>query len=664
MNLKEAAQRVTQLREEINRHNHNYYVLNQPVISDFEFDILLQELIAIEKKFPSLQTSDSPTQRVGSDITAAFVQVVHKYPMMSLSNTYSMEELREFNNRVRKTLDTEPEYVCELKFDGTAIGLTYIDGALHRAVTRGDGGRGDDVTRNVRTIKSIPLQLQGNNYPHEFEIRGEIFMPFSAFEKLNAEREAAGEQPFANPRNAAAGSLKLLDSKEVVLRGLDCFLYYLQGENLPFDTHYDSLEYARRWGFPVSEYCKKCTAMDEIFDYIRYWDEARKALPYATDGVVIKLNSYTQQRRLGMTAKSPRWATAFKFKAEQALTELLSVDFQVGRTGAITPVANLQPVQLAGTTVKRASLHNADQIALLDIRLGDRVFVEKGGEIIPKVVGVVLSQRPAGSAPFRYISHCPECGAALVRDEGEAKHYCPNDTHCPPQILGKIVHFISRKAMNITAGEATVELLFAKGLIKNAADLYKLKKEDLQHFEGWGEKSAENLVSSIAESVQAPFAKVLYALGIRYVGEITAKKIADALPSIDALVNATEDQLLAIDEVGERIAQSIIAYFADESNCLFVEALRHAGVRMIAEVKEQLSEALSGKSFVITGTLSRPRDDFKALIEQHGGTVSSAVSAQTDYLLAGDKAGSKLRKAEKLGIKIIGEEEFEIMINA
>ncbi|MCL2133068.1 MAG: NAD-dependent DNA ligase LigA [Bacteroidales bacterium] len=658
MNLKEASLRAAQLRTEINRHNHNYYVLNQPTISDFEFDILLQELTAIEKKFPSLQVPDSPTQRVGSDITEAFVQAVHKYPMLSLSNTYSIEELREFDNRVRKALDSPPEYVCELKFDGTAIGLTYIDGKLHQAVTRGDGERGDDVILNVRTIKTIPLQLQGKDYPSEFEIRGEIFMPFAAFERLNKEREALNEQPFANPRNAAAGSLKLLDSKEVALRGLDCFLYYLLGENLPFETHCGSLEYARRWGFHVAEHYKKCTTIDEVFDYIRYWEEERKALPYATDGVVIKVNSYAQQRRLGMTAKSPRWATAFKFKAEQAATELLSVDFQVGRTGAITPVANLQPVQLAGTTVKRASLHNADQIALLDIRLHDKVLVEKGGEIIPKVVGVDPTQRPSDSVPFEYITHCPECGAALVRDEGEAKHYCPNDAHCPPQILGKIEHFISRKAMNITAGEATVELLFNKGLIKNAADLYQLKKEDLQHFDKWGEKSAENLVKSIAESVQVPFAKVLYALGIRYVGETTAKKIAEALLSIDALTNATEEQLLEIDEVGERIAKSIMDYFADESNRRLVEALRSAGVQMVAEAKVQLSDALSGKVFVITGTLSRPRDEFKALIEQHGGTVSSAVSSQTHYLLAGDKGGSKFQKAEKLGVKIIGEEEF------
>jgi len=658
MTLAEAKIRVEELRKIIDTHNHNYYVLHAPTISDFEFDILLQDLIGIEKKFPQLVTSDSPTQHVGSDITKEFVQVKHKYPMMSLSNTYSMEELREFDNRVRKTIDSDIEYVCELKFDGTAIGLTYVDGRLKQAVTRGDGERGDDVTLNVKTIKSIPHTLQGTDFPNQFEIRGEIFMPFDAFQRLNHEREIDDEQPFANPRNAAAGSLKLLDSKEVANRGLDCFLYYMPDENLPYATHYESLQKAAAWGFHISEHYKKCTTIDEIFEFINYWDIARKDLPYATDGVVIKLNSYEQQRRLGMTAKSPRWATAFKFKAEQTVTKLLSVDFQVGRTGAITPVANLEPVLLAGTTVKRASLHNADQIALLDIRINDKVFVEKGGEIIPKVVGVDISQRPIDSAPFEYITHCPECDAELVRDEGEAKHYCPNDAHCPPQILGRIEHFISRKAMNIAAGEATIELLFKKSLIKNIADLYQLKKEDIQHFDNWGEKSAENLINSIAESVNTPFARVLFALGIRYVGETTAKKIADALPSIDLLMQASEEQLLAIDEVGGRIAQSISHYFADESNRNIVEQLRQAGVQMIAEEKIQLSNNLSDMSFVITGTLSRPRDYFKTLIEQHGGSVSSAISAKTTYLLSGDKGGSKLEKAEKLGVKIISEEEF------
>jgi DNA ligase (NAD+) len=662
MTAKQAGQRATELRQAIETHNRHYYVLNQPVISDFAYDMLLQELAAIEKKFPSLVTPASPTQHVGSDITKEFVQVAHKYPMMSLGNTYSMEALHEFDSRVRKGLDSEPEYVCELKFDGTAIGLTYIGGRLHQAVTRGDGRRGDEVTANVRTIPSIPQQLHGSDFPHEFEIRGEIYMPFHALERLNREREIDGEPPFANPRNAAAGSLKLLDSKEVAHRGLDCFFYYLPGENQPAAEHYESLQAAKRWGFAVSEHTQKCRSLDEVFAYIRHWEKARETLPYAIDGVVIKVNSFAQQRRLGFTAKSPRWATSFKFKAEQAVTKLLSVDFQVGRTGAITPVANLEPVLLAGTTVKRASLHNAGQIALLDIRLHDWVQVEKGGEIIPKVVGVDVNRRDAGSQPFQYITHCPECGAALVRDETEAKHYCPNDAHCPPQILGKIEHFVSRKAMNIAAGEATIELLFRNGLVKNAADLYALKKEDLEHFENWGEKSAGNLIKSIAASVGTPFEKVLFALGIRYVGETTAAKIAAAMHSIDALAQAGEEQLFAIDEVGERIAQSICAYFADESNRELIARLRAAGLQFEAGAQARLSDTLAGMSFVLTGTLSRPREEFKALIEQHGGSAGSAVSAKTTYVLAGDKGGSKLDKARKLGVKIIDEETFHSLL--
>ena len=589
-------------------------MLNRPVITDFEYDLLLQELAAIEKKFPQLVTATSPTQQVGSDISKEFVLVAHKYPMLSLSNTYSMEELYEFDNRVRKGLDAAPEYVCELKFDGTAIGLTYVAGRLRQAVTRGDGQRGDDVTVNVRTIPTIPQQLHGNDLPHEFEIRGEIYMPFRDFERLNRERDIDGEQPFANPRNAAAGSLKLLDSAEVARRGLHCFLYYLLGERLPAGNHYDCLQAARQWGFTVSEHVRKCCSIEEVFDFIRHWEQEREALPYATDGVVIKVNSFAHQQRLGFTAKSPRWATSFKFKAEQALTELLSVDFQVGRTGAVTPVANLAPVLLAGTTVKRASLHNADQIALLDIRLHDWVKVEKGGEIIPKVVGVDVSRRLANSEAFQYITHCPECGAALVRYAGEAKHYCPNDTHCPPQILGKIEHFVSRKAMNITAGEATIELLFRNGLVKNIADLYALKKIDVKNFDKWGEKSAENLIKSIAASRNTPFEKVLFALGIRYVGETTARKIAAALRSIDALAQAGKEQLLAIDEVGDRIADSIIAYFSDESNRELIARLRAAGLHFEAGAPAQLSDVLAGMHFVITGTLSRPREEFKDLI--------------------------------------------------
>ncbi|MDR0737874.1 MAG: NAD-dependent DNA ligase LigA, partial [Prevotellaceae bacterium] len=529
MNLKEATQRAARLREIIDEHNHRYYVLNQPVISDFEYDLLLQDLIGIERKFPQLQQPGSPTQRVGSDLTESFVQVKHKYPMMSLSNTYSEGELMDFDRRVQKTLDVAPQYVCELKFDGTAISLIYAHGVLTQAITRGDGERGDDVSANVRTIRTIPLRLRGNP-PDELEIRGEIFMPFAAFDALNKQRFEEEEPLFANPRNAAAGTLKLLDASIVANRNLDCFLYYMPAGDGLFRTHYESLQAAKEWGFQISGHIRLCNSMQEVLAFIHHWDTARKALPYATDGVVIKVNDYAQQRRLGMTAKSPRWATAFKFKAEQAVTRLLSVDFQVGRTGAITPVANLDPVLLAGTTVKRASLHNADQIALLDIRLGDTVIIEKGGEIIPKVVDVDCSQRAAGSLPFEYITQCPACGAALKRDEGEAKHYCPNDTGCPPQIIGRIEHFITRKAMNIEGlGAETVELLYHKGLVHHVADLYHLHKEQLLPLERMGEKSVDNLLKGIEQSKKTPFPRVLFALGIRYVGETTAKKIADAV---------------------------------------------------------------------------------------------------------------------------------------
>ena len=662
MNLKEATQRAAQLRKEIDEHNHRYYVLNQPVISDFEYDVLLQKLIGIERKFPQLQQPDSPTQRVGSDLTEAFVQVKHKYPMMSLSNTYSEMELMEFDRRVQKTLDVAPQYVCELKFDGTAISLIYTNGVLTQAITRGDGERGDEVSVNVRTIRTVPLRLRGNP-PDELEIRGEIFMPFAAFDALNKQRFEEEEPLFANPRNAAAGTLKLLDASIVANRNLDCFLYYMPAGDGLFRTHYESLQAAKEWGFQVSEHIRLYNSMQEVLAFIHYWDTERKKLPYATDGVVIKVNDYAQQRRLGITAKSPRWATAFKFKAEQAITRLLSVDFQVGRTGAITPVANLEPVLLAGTTVKRASLHNADQIALLDIRLGDTVIIEKGGEIIPKVVDVDRSQRAADSLPFEYITHCPACGATLKRDEGEAKHYCPNDAGCPPQIIGRIGHFITRKAMNIEGlGGETVELLYHKGLIRHVADLYHLRQEHLLPLERMGEKSVDNLLKGIEQSKQTPFYRVLFALGIRYVGETTAKKIANAVGSLDRLINLSEDDLLLIDEVGERIAESIRDYFSKAENMAIVEDLRASGLQFEAEAKVQLSDALAGKSFVITGTLSRPRDEFKVLIEQHGGAVSSAVSAKTDYLLAGDKGGSKLQKAEKLGIQIIDEERFNLLL--
>ncbi|MDR3236079.1 MAG: NAD-dependent DNA ligase LigA [Prevotellaceae bacterium] len=661
MTLKEAIKRADLLRETIEKCNHEYYVLNQPAISDFEYDLLMQELAGIERKFPQIRQIDSPTQRVGSDITEAFEQVAHRHPMMSLSNTYSEGELAEFDRRVQKTLGVAPEYVCELKFDGTAISLIYKGGVLTQAVTRGDGERGDDVSVNVRTIRTVPLRLQGD-FPAELEIRGEIFMPFSAFDALNKQRAEEEEPLFANPRNAAAGTLKLLDSSVMASRNLDCFLYYMPAGDQLFRTHYESLQAAMQWGFRVSEHICVCRSMADVFDFIHRWDTARKALPYATDGVVIKVNDYAQQRRLGMTAKSPRWATAFKFKAEQAITRLLSIDFQVGRTGAVTPVANLEPVLLAGTTVKRASLHNADQIALFDIRLHDHVFIEKGGEIIPKVVGVDVSQRRDDTLPFQYITHCPECGALLVRDEGEAKHYCPNYTHCPPQIVGRIEHFISRKAMNIDGlGSETVELLYSEGLVHNIADIYQLRAEQLLPLERMGEKSVENILRAIEESKQTPFARVLFALGIRYVGETTAKKIADAVGSLDALSRQTEEELTTIDEVGDRIAQSICTYFSEPENTAVIERLRAAGLQFQAAAKTRLSDALVGTSFVITGTLSRPRDEFKVLIEQHGGTVVSAVSAKTDYLLAGDNGGTKLQKAEKLGVKIIDEAAFNAM---
>ena len=659
MTLKEATHRAAQLREEIERHNHRYYVLNAPVISDFEYDILLQELEAIEKKFPSLQIPDSPTRHVGNDSMEGFVQVAHKYPMMSLSNTYSEGELFDFDRRVRNGLNTEPQYVCELKFDGTAIGLTYVNGRLFQAVTRGDGQRGDDVSANVHTIRTIPHSLLGSDFPAEFEIRGEIFMPFAAFDALNKQRFDDEDPLFANPRNAAAGTLKLLDPSEVAKRRLDCFLYYIPGGEQFFATHYESLQAAKQWGFQVSEHIRLCNNMDEVLQFIHHWDTARKSLPFATDGVVIKVNDFAQQKSLGMTAKSPRWATAFKFKAEQAATRLLSVDFQVGRTGAITPVANLEPVLLAGTTVKRASLHNADQIALLDIREGDTVIIEKGGEIIPKVVQVDISQRPDGSVPFQYITHCPECGTLLVRDEGEAKHYCPNEMHCPPQIIGRLIHFVGRKAMDIDGlGDETVIVLHKQGWLNNIADIYDLHqyRDAMIALERMGEKSVDNLLAGIEASKNTPFARVLFALGIRYVGETTAKKIAAAVGSLDVLSRYGEEELKTIDEVGGRIAQSIVAYFTNIDNLKIVHRLQVAGLHFEAAAKEMLSDKLSGKSFVITGTLSRPRDDFKALIEQHGGTVQSAVSSKTNYLLAGEKGGSKLKKAEQLGVDVIDEE--------
>lgn len=657
-------QRILELRKALNDHNYRYYVLNDPAISDYDYDRMMRELQDLEAAYPQYDDPNSPSHRVGSDLSGEFATVAHRYPMLSLSNTYSLEELHEFCDRVTREVGPT-EYVCELKFDGTAISVTYENGRLVRAVTRGDGSTGDDVTANVRTIRSIPLELRGNDYPSFFEIRGEILMPHASFNRLNAEREEAGESPFANPRNAAAGTLKQQSSAVVARRGLDNFMYYLVGDELPYTSHWESLRKAKEWGFKISEHMKLCRSIDAIDDYIRMVDKLRETLPYDTDGVVIKVNDYVLQRKLGYTAKSPRWAVAYKFKAEQALTRLNSVDFQVGRTGAITPVANLDPVQLAGTTVKRASLHNAEQIALLDIRLHDMVYVEKGGEIIPKIVGVELSRRPADSVPFEYITHCPECGTLLVKYEGEAKHYCPNQSHCPPQILGRIIHFIARRAMDIEGlGEETVALLYQQGLIRDIADLYDLTAVQLAPLPRLGDKSAENIVKSIRRSTEIPFPRVLFALGIRFVGETTAKNLAVHFGSLDAMMAASREELLAADEVGEKIADSIVQYLADEENQRIVARLREAGVQFSGRKREGLSESLEGKTFVISGTFARhSRDQLKELIELHGGKNLAAVSSNTDFLLAGANMGpAKLAKAQKLGVEIIDEERFLTMI--
>ena len=652
------------LRRELSYHNHKYYVENSPEISDFDFDKMMRRLIDLEAAHPEFYDPLSPSVRVGSDRTTEFASVSHRYPMLSLSNTYSVEELQQFIERIEGEYGPT-EFVCELKFDGTAISLTYEKGRLVRAVTRGDGTTGDDVTTNVKTIRSIPLVLSGSGYPDLFEIRGEIFMPYASFDRLNAEREANGEQLFANPRNAAAGTLKQQQSAVVAKRGLDCILYQMAGDNLPFTNHIENLNAARSWGFKVSEYMSLCKGAAEVVDYINHWDEARKSLPYPTDGVVIKVNDFQQRRTLGFTAKSPRWAVAYKFKAESALTKLLSVDFQVGRTGAITPVANLEPVLLAGTTVKRASLHNAEQIAALDIRVGDMVYVEKGGEIIPKITGVELSERTADCTPFEYITHCPECGAELVRFEGEAKHYCPNQSGCRPQIVGRIVHFIGRKAMNIDGlGGETVELLFENGLVRDIADLYSLRAADLAILPRLGEKSADNIINSIEASKAVPFARVLFGLGIRFVGETTAKYMAAHFKSIDAVIAADKTALMESDEVGDKIADSIIGYFADPVNGVILERLRVAGLQFVAEVAERQSNILEGKNVVVSGKFTlHSRDELKALIELHGGKNQSGVSSNTDFIVAGENMGpAKLQKAEKLGVKILSEQEFVDLI--
>lgn len=655
---------IKELREKLNHYNHLYYVENAPTVSDYEFDCMLRQLQELEQQHPEFADPNSPTARVGSDLSNAFKSVDHTFPMLSLQNTYSLDELHEWVEKITKEVG-EVEFVCELKFDGTAISLTYEDGRLLRAVTRGDGSRGDDVTENVRTIRSIPLMLNGNDFPSYFEIRGEIFMPYASFERLNAEREQNEEPPFANPRNAAAGTLKQQQSKIVAQRGLDCTLYQIAGKDLQLTSHHESLEAAKRWGFKISDKIKVCRNTAEIDDFINYWDTERKALPFPTDGVVIKVNRFADRKALGSTAKAPKWAVAYKFKAEQALTRLLKVSYQVGRTGAITPVANLEPVLLAGTTVKRATLHNADQIMALDLREGDMVYVEKGGEIIPKITGVELSQRNEQSEPLQYITHCPECGAELVRYEGEAKHYCPNQSHCRPQILGRIIHFVGRKAMNIEGlGEETIELLFENSLINNIADLYDLRAEQLATLPRLGEKSARNIMQSLQLSLEVPFHRVLFALGIRFVGETTAKYIATHFKDMDSVMDASKEELIEAEEVGDKIADSIIDYMHDEQNLIIIERLRRAGLKFKIEEKAQASSSLAGLNFVISGSFSlHSRDELKALIEAHGGKNLAAVSANTSYLLAGDKIGpSKLQKATKLGIKIISEEEFLKMI--
>ena len=656
---------IDNLRERLTYHNHKYYVENSPEISDFEFDEMMRRLMDLEAAHPEFYDELSPSVRVGSDRTSEFVAVAHRYPMLSLSNTYSTEELLAFIERIERE-EGQTEFVCELKFDGTAISLTYENGRLVRAVTRGDGTTGDDVTANVKTIRTIPLTLSGSGYPELFEIRGEIFMPYSSFERLNSEREAAGDTLFANPRNAAAGTLKQQQSAVVAKRGLDCTLYQMAGEDLPFKSHIENLEAARSWGFKVSEHMKLCKSAQEVIDYISYWDEERKNLPYPTDGVVIKVNDFAVRRQLGFTAKSPRWAVAYKFKAESALTKLLSVDFQVGRTGAITPVANLEPVLLAGTTVKRASLHNVEQIAALDIRVGDMVYVEKGGEIIPKITDVELSQRSADCQPFTYITHCPECGAKLVRLEGEAKHYCPNQSGCRPQIVGRIVHFIGRKAMNIDGlGTETVELLFDNGLLRDISDLYSLRATDLAVLPRLGEKSADNIINSIESSKSVPFARVLFGLGIRFVGETTAKYLAAHFNSIDALMSASREALMESEEVGDKIADAIIDHFADPVNLTIIEFLKAAGLQFEAEAVRRDSNILEGKNIVVSGKFTlHSRDELKALIEQHGGKNQSGVSANTDFIIAGENMGpAKLQKAEKLGVKILSESDFVEIIN-
>ena len=663
-----AKEKIDRLRADLHRHNYNYYVLNAPEISDKEFDDMMRELQNLEQAYPEYADENSPTMRVGSDLNKDFVQVAHKYPMLSLGNTYSESEVTDFYNRVKESLNEDFEICCELKYDGTSISLTYENGRLLRAVTRGDGEKGDDVTDNVKTIRSIPLVLHHGNYPQSFEIRGEVLMPWESFEALNRERELREEPLFANPRNAASGTLKSQNSAVVAARKLDAYLYYLLGEDLPCDGHYENLQTAKTWGFKISDHMKKAQTLQDIFDYINYWDTERKNLPVATDGIVLKVNSLKQQRNLGYTAKSPRWAIAYKFQAERALTRLNKVSYQVGRTGAITPVANLDPVQLSGTVVRRASLHNADIIEGLDLHIGDMVYVEKGGEIIPKITGVAKEMRDGNlGEKVVFITHCPECGSKLIRYEGEAAHYCPNETACPPQIKGKIEHFISRKAMNIDGlGPETVDLFYQQGLIKDVSDLYLLKVEDIERLERMGRKSAENIVKSIEQSKSVPYERVLFALGIRFVGETVAKRLSRFATDITELYQAETDALTEVDDIGEKIAQSVVSYFRNPQNKALVERLRHIGLQMKQNAEELAgkTDKLAGQNVVISGVFTHhSRDEYKALIEKHGGKNTGSISGKTSFILAGESMGpAKLEKARKLGIRIVNEDEFLQMI--
>ena len=659
-------QQINALRKELDQHNYNYYVLDNPTISDREFDEKLKQLQKLEKAHPEFYDANSPTLRVGGEITKNFETVQHNFRMYSLENSYSKEDLEDWEKRIEKMVDGEVEFTCELKYDGASISLTYENGYLKRAVTRGDGFQGDDVTANVKTIRSIPLYLKGD-YPELFDIRGEIVLPFEGFSRMNAERVELGEEPYRNPRNTASGSLKLQDSAEVARRPLDCLLYNIVGDRLPLKTQFESLQKARQWGFKVPEEAKLATNLEGVLEFVNYWDIHRHELPYETDGVVVKVNNLQQQEELGYTAKSPRWAMAYKFKAEQVSTVLHQITYQVGRTGAITPVANLEPVELAGTIVKRASLHNADQIEKFDIREGDIVFVEKGGEIIPKIIGVDFSQRDPNSNPTHYINSCPECGTSLVRTEGEAQHYCPNVDGCPPQIMGRIQHFISRKAMDIEGlGAETVALLVNNGLINNYADLYLLKKEQIIPLERMAEKSAENIINGIEASKDIPFERVLFALGIRFVGETVAKKLARHYKSIEALKNASEGELQTVDEIGERIAQSVVSFFASEENLHTIERLKSHGVQLEISAEElaDQTDALQGNTFVVSGVFTKvSRNELKKLIEDNGGKVSSAISSKTNYVVAGENMGpSKKAKAENLGVPIISEDDFLGMI--